>query len=562
MKVLAALLSSLRGRGQATLAAVYMNTGRLSTLNTAIGKLFKFFITVISAESTTAKITESKQKTVYKSNGNSSVAVNSSYEMSIRGLQYLVELENEGGGAGTGTCMGVGAKDGVEGISSRAGTGAGIATGALTGMGAKEVTGTGTGAGARTGTGAGTGTGRWVSSGSTKGMKKLFERHSPLLLESILPIIIDEKHKKKSIDITDKSNNDNDDDSDNDSDNDDNVLHTKERNNSSEESKNKNRNQNILENNREISFATMEDTDFRILRFLVSSPWGFLGTPHALDSLLNVLLLSCKRMFLNNNQDVLQMEEKLLSYADIMIRLLIPFSYFLYPPSENQKLFYPDNLFNSLENWDEIFKNSKVEKPAAVDDICENILILNLNSDLSMSEEDGTILEAIEDIYNDSKLQSFWPGLLLSSYIEQSKNLINNTSNTNNSNNSNNSNDYSGNTNNSNSDSNDNNGNDEVKSNYNSNTIYEEEKRTNSLLTVISEKLKDILETFLQRSVWLRSTALQACFSIVSFIFITLIFSCLIPFRHCFLLCFIRIGTTSNDFFSAISQNRVDCFYC
>ena len=528
MKVLTALLSSLHGRGQATLAAVYMNTGRLASLNTAIGKLFKFFITVISAEHTTAKITEFKQKMVNKNNGNSSISVNSSFDMSIRGLQYLVELENEGGGARTGTCVGVGvgAKAGIEGISARTGTGAvaGIATG------------TGTGAGTETGAGTGTwaGAGTWVSSGSTKGMKELFQRHSPLLLESILPIIIDEKHKKKSTDIANKGNNENDNDNDIDSDYIDTLVRAKERFDS--DNKNENRNQNILENNREISFATMEDTDFRILRFLVSSPWGFLGTPHVLDSLLNVLLLSCKRMFLNNNQDVLQMEEKLLSYADMMISLLIPFSYFLYPPSDNQKLSYPNSLFNSLENWDEIFKNSEIEKTVAVDEMSENILNLNLdlNSDLSLTEEDVTILETIKDVCNDYKLQSFWPGLLLSSYIKQSKNSIVDTNDTDN-NNSNNNNDNSDNTNNSNgngnSDSNNyDNNNSEVKSKCYSNPINEEEKRINSHLNVISGKLKDILETFLQRSVWLRSTTLQACLLIVCFVCVKLTSSCFISF--------------------------------
>jgi hypothetical protein len=532
LKVLTALLSSLHGRGQATLAAVYMNTGRLASLNTAIGKLFKFFITVISAESTTSKITESRQKIVKKNNGNSSVSVNSLYEMSIRGLQYLVELEKEG----SGTCTGVGAKAGIEEISARAGTG--------------------TGAGIATGTGTGTGAGTWVSGGSTKGMKELFERHSPLLLESFLPIIMHEKHKKKSTDITNKSDNENDNDDDSDSDNDDNVLHAKERNKSSEGSKNKNenRNKNVRENNRENSFATMEDRDFCILRFLVSSPWGFLGTPHALESLLNVILFSCKRMFLNNNQDVLQMEEKLFSYADMMISLLIPFSYFLYQPSDSQKLFYPNNLFNSFENWDEIFKNSKIEKTVAGDDISENIsnlnLNLNLNSDISMSEEDVTILETIKDIHNDSKLQSFWPGLLLSSYFKQSKSFIVDTNDTNtsnnNSNNNNDNNDYSGNTkkskSNSNSDS-DSNSNDnnssEVKSSYNSNPLNDQEKRIHSLLNVISGKLNGILETFLLRSVWLRSTTLQVCLLIVCSIFITIISF----WARSFLLHFIRIDT-------------------
>jgi hypothetical protein len=533
LKVLTALLSSLHGRGQATLAAVYMNTGRLSTLNTAIGKLFKFFITVISAENTTPKITESKQKMLKKNKGNSSVLVNSSYEMSIRGLNYLVELENEGGGAGTGTgtCIGigVGAKAGVEGISARAGTGAGIATGT------------------------GTGTGTWVSSRITKGMKELFERHSPLLLESILPIlpiIIDEKHKKKSTDITNKSDNENDNDNDVDSDNDDTSIHGKERYDSN--NKIENRNQNFLQNNHEISFAPMEDTDFRILRFLVSSPWGFLGTPHALDSLLNVLLLSCKRMFLNNNQDVLQMEEKLLSYADMMISLLLPFSYFLYPPSDNQKLFYPDDLFNSLEEWDEIFKNSKIEKSVAVDDFGQNISNLNLNSGFCMNEEDVTILETIKNIYNDSKLQSFWPGLLFSSYINRSKNSIVNTSTTNNNNNYN----YGGNTNisSNNSDNNDNNGS-EVKSKYNSNPINEEEKRIYSLLNVISGKLTDILETFLLRSVWLRSTTLQVCLLIV---FVTLFCTCIFIVFSYISLELMLLNTTFECYFTG----RVECFDC
>ena len=513
LKVLTALLSTLQGRGQATLAAVYMNRGRLGTLNAIVGKLFKFFITVISAECNTHKITEFKQKMVKKNNGNSSVSVNFSYEMSIRGLQYLVDLEKERGGAGTGTgtCIGVGAKAGVEGISAMVGRG--------------------------TGTGIATGTGTWVSSGSTKGMKELFGRHSPPLLQSILPINIDEKHKKKTRDTTHKSDNENDIDSDND----DTIFHAKAKYDSSEKSKskneNENKNQNILENNHEISFATMDDTDFRILRFLVSSPWGFLGTPHALGSLLNVLLLSCKRMFLNDNQDVLQMEEKLLSYADMMISLLTPFSYFLYPPSNTQKIFYPDNLFNSFENWDEIFKHSKKEKTVAIDAIGESISNLNLNLNFCSGGEDVTILETIKDLHNDSKLQSFWPGLLLASYVKQSKNLIVDTSNTktnnNNSdnNNSDNNNDYSGNTNENNSDSDSNNNdNSEMNGKYDSYPEYEENKRIDSLLNVISGKVEDILESFLLHSVWLRSTALQVCLLIVCFVLITLI---------CFLFYFI-----------------------
>ena len=418
MKVITALLSSLQGREQSTLAAVYMNTGRLSTLNTAVGKLFKFFITVISAPHTTVKTTESTQKNLKKINGNSSVSVNLSYQMSVRGLQFLVELEKDGSGGGVG------------------GTGIGVSDG---------------------------------------GMRGLFARHSPHLIGSILCIYIsDDRYKKKK--LIDDYNDGNDV-----------VINDNKSMNNNDKHINKNNNLLKNENNNDNIFDTLEDTDFRLLQYLVSSPWGFMGTPHALNYLINALLINCKKI--NFSQNMLEVEEKLISYADVMISLLIPISYSIYSPSDNQKVFYPDNLFNSTEKWSEIFQFFEVRKLISIDNINENISNLNINSDLNSikNNEDLNTLEMITDIYNDSKLQLSWPGLNLSisdnntaikSITNHSKNKIQQNSNN--------------------------------KENGNNNNEYKKENnRINFLLNIISGKLIDVLEAFLMPSVWLQSTALQ-----------------------------------------------------
>ena len=452
LKVITALLSSLQGREQSTLAAVYMNTGRLSTLNIAIGKLFKFFIAVISAPRTTSKNMETiTQKNLKKNNGNSSVSVDFSYKMSIQGLQHLVELEKDGSGGGVGTGVGVG----------------------VGGMG------TGTGVGVRV---------------SDKGMRGLFARHGPHLIESILSInISDNKYeKKKSVNTSNNNNYDDNykDDNGNIVDNDnDNVMNENKSMKINDKHINRNYFNNIPENENVIVniLDTMDDTDFLLLQYLVSSPWGFLGTPHALNYLINALLINCKKI--NFSQNMVEVEEKLLSYADIMISLLIPFSYSLYPPSENQKIFYPDDLFNSTEKWGEIFHFFEARKIISIDTIKENISNLNIDSDLNATKnnEDMNTLEMIKDIYNNSKLQLYWPGLQLLSSDNNtlSQSIANyNESKIHNNINSN--------------------------RNDNNNDKYKKENsRINSLLDIISGKLIDVLEAFLMPSVWLQSTILQ-----------------------------------------------------
>lgn len=439
LKVITALLSSLQGREQSTLAALYMNTGRLSTLNTAIGKLFKFFITVISAPHITHKTTESTLKILKKINGNSCVSVNLSYKMSVRGFQYLVELEKDGSGGGVG--------------------------------------------------GTGTGTGVGVSD---KGMRGLFARHSPQLIESILSINISDNKCKNTKSINTSHNVDNSNDNDDDDDNkidkyNDIVINENESMNNKNKHITRNKNLPKNENNNDNIFDTMEDTDFRLLQYLVSAPWGFLGTPHALNYLINALLINCKKIDFSHN--MLEVEEKLLSHADIMISLLVPFSYSLYPPSDNQKIFYPDDLFDSSEKWGEIYQFFEARKFISIVKINENISNLDISSDLNSikTNEDMNTLEMIKDVYNDSILQLSWPGLHLSISDSNtfSKSITNN--NTSEIQKNSNYNEYG----------------------YNNNEYKKENNRINFLLNIISGKLMDVLEAFLLPSVWLQSTALQ-----------------------------------------------------
>lgn len=338
VKLLLAILVSIQGRGQAAIEAQYVATGRLSTLRVTIGRLFAFFLAIISNPEKKQKVVkpiklQKKAPSVTKKFSSLSIesilALSSSdgkkkkaksaisktsrespllakicsatdvispprsssdnvedppslHSLAVEGMNFLVRLE---GGIGTvsGAC---GARDG-------------------------------------------------------KGMKDLMMRHGlPLLSSAIDSCAEDVAHPHAHahegvsasasasagagagvvLEIAD-------------------VAEPPKSSGDGGDS-----NGGLLKHSQNI--FDMDGRDLRLLISLASSPWGLpLSSPAALSHILSLILTSTKKTFLSG--DTKEMEDQLLTCSELLMTVLVPFCYTAYPATAAQTEVFSKDLFNS-----------------------------------------------------------------------------------------------------------------------------------------------------------------------------------------------------------------------
>ena len=328
----------MQGRGQAAVEAQYVATGRLSTLRTTISKLFKFFVSVMSRPS------EGKEKR----RDQNPKATNCSIvrEAPEKPLDAVPPSSETDWGKLSGHGMSI---QGLHFIMQLEG-----------GVGAPN--------------------------GDEEGMRGLFGRYGLPLMESLLPsgphsaaqprtIIASESLAGVDCSIGGGEGAE--------------CPATHLCKESGTE------NDQMLAGDSCGTFSEMEESDYRLLCCLVSSPWGLpLLSPRTLHSVMRAVL-SSTREALSLSDPALQ-EAMLIKYGDLLMSILTPLCYLLYPATQQQAQCYPRRLFDSSASlaW---FLESRESEGADIEDCGPS-----LESIKSIIDSNGS--ETVNSVY--------WTGLL------------------------------------------------------------------------------------------------------------------------------------------------------
>ena len=338
------ILESMQGRGQAAVEAQYLATGRLSTLRTTVSKLFKFFLSVMS------KPTEDKGK---ESNLK---ALNSTLSSSAR-----EGLEKPAGAYPSSTWRKL--------------SGHGMSIQGLHLIMLLEG-----------------GVGR--SDGGEEDMKGLFVRYGLPLMESLVPRIV-LGATSKSPAVIDSSSSSSSSSSCSSSSRalvegvEDALAHvcTESRHDSGQVGGDSNG-----------TLSEMEESDYHLLCCLASSPWSLpLLCPEFLHPMIQAVLSSTREAL--SLSDPSMQEGMLIKYLDLLMAVLTPFCYVLYPVTPAQAKCYPTQLFDSTALVRRLFLPSE-----------------SLGDD--DAEDCGPVLESIKTIVENNGPETansmYWPGCVAS----------------------------------------------------------------------------------------------------------------------------------------------------
>jgi hypothetical protein len=340
--VLLTILQSMQGRGQAAVEAQYVATGRLSTLRTTISKLFEFFVSVMSRPA------EGKDKE--------------------RGKDANMKASN---------CSI--ARDALEKPQINASASSGFDWAKLSGHGMSiqglhfimQLEG-----------------GVRASDGGEEGMRGLFTRFGLPLLESLLPSGPHSAAKPRTIPASmsligvDSSGVEGGCGGVGDS----TARHCKESGTEGDQ---------MLVVDTCGTLSGMEESDYRLLCCLVTSPWGLpLLSPKTLHSMLRAVLSSTREAL--SLSDPVTQEAMLIKYGDLLMSILTPLCYLLYPATPQQAQCYSRRLFDSAASLGWLLE------------ICESI-----SAD---AEDCGPSLESIKAIIDGNGSETansvYWPGCM------------------------------------------------------------------------------------------------------------------------------------------------------
>lgn len=332
VKLLLAILVSIQGRGQAAIEAQYVATGRLSTLRVTIGKLFAFFLAIISNPEEKQKVVkpiklQKKAPSVTKKSSSLSVesilALSSSDSKKKKAKSAISKTSRESALLAK-ICCATDVISPPQSSSDNAEDPPSLHSLAVEGMNFLVCLegGIGTVSGA-------------CGDRDGKGMKDLMMRHGLPSLSSVIDSCGDDEahphthanaHEGVSagagvvLEIAD-------------------VAEPPKSSGDGGDSKNGplKRSQNIF---------GMDGRDLRLLICLASSPWGLpLSSPAALSHILSLILTSTKKTLLCG--DTKEMEDQLLTGSELLLTVLVPFCYTVYPATAAQTEVFSKDLFNS-----------------------------------------------------------------------------------------------------------------------------------------------------------------------------------------------------------------------
>ena len=396
-QVLMTILSSVQNRGQPVIEAQYLSTGRLTNLTYTIKKLFKFFLTILSSnnyevendvkiqpddlKSVTKKLIEKneKEKNIFMKNkinknrllkfvpnlnllpnlnsiGSTNINNFSCHFLASEGILLLARLENSVHGRiiynnndnnNNNNNNNINDKDSDSNDKDKD----------------KE---------------------SHSNNINYQIVKELFLKYGSQLLDSLLPKQnkkkvkrtqinkifgdIDKGSNDKKIKINDKIEDDNvchniDNCNDNNNDNygsKNDINHDNNGNNDSNNNDNNNNNSGDDDDNDD-TFLDIDDVDFNLIRCLVGSPYNLVEfSTKILSTVIKILLKSTKKVF-NRFTDMKIIEGKLYSYSELLLMILIPFNYILYPISNYQLNCYNKLFYNSEDEINEVSNLLKSE---------------------------------------------------------------------------------------------------------------------------------------------------------------------------------------------------------
>ena len=384
VKLLLSILLSIQGRGQAAIEAQYLATGRLSSLRVTVGKLFAFFLSIISNPEKKQKFIkpvklQKKVPSVTKKSSTLSVAsilaLSSSDSKKKKAKSTLSKTSTESSQLAKICSVADVISLPQSSVSDHVKEPPSLHSLAVEGMNFLVCLEGGIGT---------------VSSvrENGDGMKDLMTRHGLPLLSSLMDSSTgDDAHPHLGAGTGAVSDSD--------------VADPSQSNGCDSSDVPQECSQNIF---------NMDVRDLRLLICLASSPWALpLSSPTTLSSILSLILTSTRRAFLS--VDTKEMEDQLMTCSELLLTVLVPFCYTVYPATATQMEVFSEEFSSSSSALSTVVERCAAAQCTEGSDIVDMRTQTGSNAHNTVNKLSGIDLKSLQGVH-------YWTGYLTGERVD------------------------------------------------------------------------------------------------------------------------------------------------